>query len=512
MTKFYVIGLDIGTTSAKAVLFQTNGKVVCESEATYPVLHPMPSWVEQNPKEIEDAAIEAIRAVLEQSNVSQKAILSVGVSSAMHSLICVDGKGNHLSNSITWADGRSVEQVERLRKQNGLDIYLQTGTPIHPMSPFAKLVWMKEQQYKPYQQAYKFVSIKEYLFFRWFGEFVVDYSVASATGLFNIHERKWEQKALTKAGIVENQLSTPVPPTYICEGLRSNIAERMGLRYDIPFAIGGSDGPLANLGIGAIAPGDVAITIGTSGAIRQMTAKPKTDEQQEIFCYSVTNDLWVMGGPTNNGAIVLQWLKDILGEHEIYRAEQTGASPYDLLTSIASTSSAGANGLLFLPFLNGERAPIWDANARGTYVGLTLSHTKADMIRASLEGVIYSIYSVGEALERLAGKPVNIFASGGFARSPLWLSILSDMFGQDVHIPESHQSSAWGAAWISLLAIGHVQSLDDIKNHIPMKESVTSNIEHHNTYKLLYRSFRDLYKDLKPHFQALATYQRQQQK
>ncbi|WP_369384687.1 xylulokinase [Halalkalibacter akibai] len=205
---------------------------------------------------------------------------------------------------------------------------------------------------------------------------------------------------------------------------------------------------------------------------------------------------------------MFQWLKEVLGEKEVQQALASGGSPYDLLTQLAQGVKPGADGLLFLPFLNGERAPYWDANARGSFIGLTLSHQKPHMIRAGLEGVIFSMYSIGEALERLAGSPANIFASGGFARSPLWLQILTDIFGHEVQVPVSHQSSAWGAAWFGLYALGEVSSLSAIKESIPMKETYTPNSVNHDFYNELYQTYSQLYFALKPHFSELATLQR----
>ncbi|WP_078428428.1 gluconokinase [Alkalihalobacterium alkalinitrilicum] len=505
----YAIGLDIGTTSAKAVLFTKEGHVISESEETYPVYHPEPSWVEQNPIKIESSAINALKNIVEKAGVSRTDIRVVGISSAMHSLICMDEDGHAISPSITWADGRSVHQAEKVKStNNGVDIYLKTGTPIHPMSPLIKLIWMKETNYPPYSKTSKFISIKEYLIKKWFNEYIVDYSVASATGMFNIHTFEWDEHALAITGIQKEQLSTPVAPTHVCEGLAKYVVEVTGLRADIPFVIGASDGPLANLGIGAISPGDVAITVGTSGAIRQMAEKPQTDELQEIFCYGVTKNSWIMGGPTNNGGIVLHWLKEIVGEHHMYLAEQGGLSAYERLTQLAQTVDPGANGLLFLPYLNGERAPYWNANARGSFIGLTLAHQKEHLIRAGMEGVIFSLLTVSEALERLAGPSKNILASGGFARSTLWLQILADIFGQEVQVPKSHQSSAWGAAWIGLVGIGEAKSLTEIKHYIPMEKSYIPNDSNHQVYQTLYPTFKNLYVSLQPHYKNLSDFQR----
>lgn len=499
MTK-YIIGLDIGTTSAKAVLFNLTGHVISECEKSYPLYHPHSGWKEQNPDEIEQAAIHAINQTLNKCHIQSNHIMAVGISAAMHSLICLNKYNEAISPSIIWADTRSTLQVEKLKKESGSEIYLKTGTPIHPMSPLAKLIWMKETQYQPYIDAEKFVSIKEYILLKWFGQTDVDYAIASATGLFNIHTFEWDNQALSLAGITKDQLSRPVPPTTTYRGLVATKAVEMGLPIDLPFVIGSSDGPLANLGIGAINQEDTAITIGTSGAIRQMVSKPKLDENQEVFCYAFTDNLWIMGGPTNNGAIVLNWLKDIFVEQQ---NKQGDIDAYADLTKQAGLAPPGSNGLLFLPYLNGERAPYWNAEAKGGYIGLTLSHNKQDMIRSGMEGVIFNLHTIGKSLDRLGGKSKNLLASGGFARSELWLQILADIFGKEVHVPETHQSSAWGAAWLALLALGEVHSLEEIKNFIPMKKNYLPNKKNHKTYQELNRLFEAVYKSMEPHFSEL---------
>jgi gluconokinase len=507
MAKRYVLGLDIGTTSAKAVIFERNGKVMADAEKEYPLYHPHPGWVEQDPDEIAAAAAASIKLAIEKGHIDAADLIGVGFSSAMHSLICVDNEGQPLSASITWADGRSVGQAEQLKQADGLDFYLRTGTPIHPMSPFLKLLWMKENNFEPYKKADKFISIKEYLLLRWFNVYEVDYSVASSSGMFDVHKLVWDTEALHKAGISEEQLSVPVPPTRTYQGIKSEVAEAMGIPTELPFVIGGSDGPLANLGIGAIEPEDIAITIGTSGAIRRMISKPATDPQQEVFCYAFSDDLWVMGGATNNGGIVFRWLRDILGGAQIEEARQAGKDVYDLLTDLAKQVKPGSEGLLFLPFLNGERAPVWDANARGSYIGLSSIHTGSHLIRSGLEGVIFNMFQISQTLERLSGPSQSILASGGFARSPLWLQILADLFNKEVLVPESHQSSAWGACWTALYALNEVKSYTAIKNSIPMQESYKPNEQNALVYNTLYQTYKDLYQALQPSLQALSKFQ-----
>ncbi|MDF0727299.1 gluconokinase [Cytobacillus sp. S13-E01] len=489
MNKSIVIGLDIGTTSVKAVAFNKSGNVLGEKEVEYPLYTPQPSWAEQDPLEIEHSTIRVIRQLIESNKFEPTSILAIGLSSAMHSLICIDNNGEPLSPSITWADGRAAKQATLLKEHGGL-LYQATGTPIHPMSPLVKLIWMKEQNYEPYKSASKFVSIKEFLLYRWFGTELVDYAIASATGLFDLKTLTWNHEALQIAGITEDKLFSPVPPSEVITGLNKEIALKIGISTTTPFVIGASDGPLANLGIGAINPGEVAITIGTSGAIRQIVSTPKTDELQETFCYNFTESLSLIGGPTNNGGILLKWLRDTLGYNE----------SYDNLTSLAEKVVPGAEGLLFLPYLNGERAPLWNSQVRANLFGLSLRHGKEHIIRAGLEGVIFAIYHVGQALERLAGEPTKLLASGGFARSPLWLQILADVFNQEVQVPISHQSSAWGAAWVALYGIGEVNDLTSIKEHIPMQGHYIPNPTNHTIYKESFATYMELSEVINKHY------------
>lgn len=489
MKKKYVIGLDLGTTSAKAVLFTKDGHVHGEAEYEYPTHHPVPGWAEQNSLEIEQACILALRDVRNHANDGP--IQAIGISAAMHSMICVGESGESLSPALIWADGRSKGQAETLEKE----IYYKTGTPLHPMSPLAKLIWMKENDYAPYHSASYFMSIKEFLVYRWFGVRKVDYSMASATGLFNLETMDWDGEAIKLAGIRIDQLGQPVPSEEILQGLRRETAEEIGIPADVPFVMGASDGVLANIGIGAIRPQDIAVTVGTSGAIRRFVDTPATDPQGKTFCYRFSDEYSIIGGATNNGGNVLRWMGDVLG-----------GSPEELLRS-AEAVPPGANGLLFLPFLNGERAPYWNSDARGSYIGLSSFHKKEHMIRAGLEGVIFSLYSIGEVLEAQSGKPERLLASGGFSRSPLWLQMLADVFGLKVEVPSSHQSSAWGAAWVALLAIGEAASIEEICGYIPMREAFLPNQESHIFYQELYSLYKETYYSLEKHFGTLSKLQ-----
>ncbi|MBU8880721.1 gluconokinase [Bacillus sp. FJAT-29790] len=490
MSREFVMGLDIGTTSVKACIFNTNGKIIAEAEKMNTFYYPQSGWVEQDPIEIERSAVLAIKEAIQKAAIEKDELISLGFSAAMHSLICVNEEGRPISPALIWADGRSNKQAEELSETIRKNIYSKTGTPIHPMTPFVKLLWMKETHYEPYKEAKYFMSIKEYLLQCWFNERVIDYSMASATGLFNPTKHKWDQELLELTGIREEQLSEIVPPTRTLTGINRHIADEMGIIPELPFVVGAADGQLANLGIGAILPGEVAVSVGTSGAIRQITKGDKISENQETFCYSFTEDSSIIGGPTNNGGIALQWLKDLLndqGGYEEFLAEAEQVPP-------------GADGIIFLPYINGERAPIWNQRAKGNFYGLSVTHKKEHFIRAVLEGITFNLYQIGKALEKLAGEPQKIYVNGGLARSPLWLQMMADVFEAEIYVPESHHSAAWGAAWTALVAIGKVNSFEDIKKNIPMGEAIVPNKESSEIYKKIYENYENFANDMAKYF------------
>ncbi|MDR7317146.1 gluconokinase [Brevibacillus nitrificans] len=510
MKQTYFIGLDIGTTSTKAIVFTPSGAVRGVGNVDYPLLVPQPSWAEQDPETIFAAVISALKTAIEKADVDKRAIGGIGFSTAMHSLIAVDHQGSPLTHSIIWADNRSTSQVNQLKQDGvGHSIYLATGTPIHPMSPLPKIMWLREQAPDTFRKAAKFISIKEYVIHRLFGQYVVDYSIASATGLFHLRKLDWDEDALQVAGITRQQLSEPVPTTHILRGMKIRYAEEIGLDADTPFVVGASDGVLANLGIGAIDQGQVAITIGTSGAVRTVVPEPITDPKGRTFCYVLTENHWVIGGPSNNGGIMLRWFRDEFSWPEVEKAKQMGVDPYDVMIEAAEHVPAGAEGLLFLPFLSGERAPYWNAQARGSFFGIGLHHKREHFIRAVLEGILFSVYSIGIALRDLAGGATEIRASGGFARSRQWRQIMSDMFGYEVLIPESHESSSFGAALLAMHALGALNDLHDVKNMIHISHRHEPNLERSSTYLQLFYIYERVYYNLLEEYKLISEFQKQ---
>ncbi|MFP3843235.1 gluconokinase [Priestia filamentosa] len=511
MGEKYVLGVDIGTTSTKAVLFSPAGKVIEKHGVEYPLFSPTPATAEQDPEMIFAAVIESIKETVAKSNVNAEDIVCVSFSSAMHSIVAVDKKGEPLTKCITWADNRSAHWAQKIMDEyNGHEIYLRTGTPVHPMAPLSKLLWLKEEHNELFSAVHKFVSIKEYVFYKLFHEYVVDYSIASATGMFNLQNLDWDEEALEVAGVTKDHLSKPVSTTYSLTGLDEKFAQETGLLASTPFVVGASDGVLSNLGVDAIDPGVVAVTIGTSGAIRAVTNKPVTDPKGRIFCYALTDDHWVIGGPVNNGGMIFRWVRDQLGEQEIQKAKELGKNSYDLLTEMASNVKAGAEGLIFHPYLAGERAPLWDANARGSFFGLGLHHKREHMVRAVLEGILFNLYTVLLALSELIGEPKKIKATGGFARSEVWRQMMADIFGQEVTVPESFESSCLGAALLGLYSIGEIDSLNAVSSMVGETHQHTPNEENAQTYQELSSIYIRLARLFKEEYANIAAFQEKQ--
>ncbi|AGK52386.1 gluconokinase [Bacillus sp. 1NLA3E] len=504
----YMLGIDIGTTSTKAVLFTEIGEVIQQESIGYPLYTPDISTAEQNPDEIFQAVLQAISNITKHH--SQKKLSFISFSSAMHSVIAMDENDQPLTPCITWADNRSEAWAHKIKGElNGHEIYKRTGTPIHPMSPLSKITWIVNECTEIAANAKKYIGIKEYIFKKLFDQYVVDYSLASAMGMMNLKTLDWDEEALKIAGITRGQLSELVPTTKIYSNCHPHLAKQIGIDPQTPFVIGASDGVLSNLGVNAIRKGEIAVTIGTSGAIRTIIDQPQTDEKGRIFCYCLTEKHWVIGGPVNNGGMVLRWIRDEFASSEIETAKRLGIDPYEVLTKIAERVRPGADGLLFHPYLSGERAPLWNPDVRGSFFGLTMSHKKEHMIRAALEGVIYNLYTVFLALiECMEGPVTRIQATGGFARSNVWRQMMSDIFESEVVVPESYESSCLGACILGLYATKKIDSFEVASKMIGSTYTHTPKEDAAREYRQLLPIFINLSRVLENDYSRIANYQR----
>jgi gluconokinase len=494
-----IIGVDIGTSGTKAIALTHQGEVVGNTYVAYNPLPGKPGHHELDPEVLYQAVITCIEGTAEQVRTLGGMLTAVSFSTAMHSLIAVDANGNALTNVITWADARSVAYAEALKgTPEGHEIYLHTGTPIHPMSPLCKLMWLRVHQPDVFTTAHKFIGIKEFIFYRFFGQYLVDHSIASATGLFDIHKKNWYEPALKVAGVTSERLSQPVPTTYTIRNLKKPYPERLAGVGEALFVIGASDGCLANLGSFATEPGDVAITIGTSGAVRMITTTPAADNRERIFNYILTDNRYVSGGAINNGVVLLKWYT----EHFLQKTF-TGAHDLNWFLQQAAQAPAGADGLLFLPYILGERAPVWDADAKGVFLGVHAGHTQAHFMRAIIEGINYALYQVAASVQETIGAVQNIYGSGGFINAPLWLQWLTNLFGREIKVISSDDASAVGAAMLGLQAT----DILPISESAPVflnKQQYMPDMEMHKRYQRYYAVYAGLYDKLKADFQTLS--------
>lgn len=488
----YILGVDIGTGSVKAVAVNAVGKAIGSVQKHYPLLQPQPGFVEQDIEMIWQSFTGSICEAAKQFGQPE----AISLSCAMHSLILVDAEGKALTNMINWADTRSAEIAERLRASpEGEALYKETGTPIYSMSPLSKIIWFRENQPEFFKKAARFISIKELFWFRLFGEFHVDYSIASATGLFDILKFSWSEKALKLAGIDQKKLSKPVCTTYFRNNADAEITKKTGIKEASCWVIGANDGCLANLGSGANKTGTAALTIGTSGAVRVASSKPLYNFKAMTFNYILDEKTYICGGAINNGGLILNWLLD-----NFMSIKTVSAASYQQLFDLINDVPAGSKGLLFLPYLTGERTPLWNSNSCGVYFGIKTEHTQAHFLRAALEGVCYAIQNVMDAVNQSAGKIEEIKVSGGFTASPVWLQLMANVTGRELTVVQAEDASAVGAAY---LAVQTGQFPGFSLDKIPVKNSIKPDLKQHATYRHYYKLFVKLYDDLKESMQLL---------
>jgi gluconokinase len=316
----------------------------------------------------------------------------------------------------------------------------------------------------------------------------------------------WDEEILAFVGISREYMPKCVSTTY-SHTISATAAKAMHLPSDLPVVIGATDGVLVNVGIGAVEPGQLSATIGTSGALRMLTEKPVVDtEQMRTWCYNLVDDVWVAGGAINNGGMILRWVRDKVCHYSSATMESLDVDPYDLMTMKASHVSAGADGLICLPFFTGERAPYWNSELRGMFFGLSLNHGRSHMIRAVMEGICYSLNSVMEALKDFH-EVKDIRVSGSFTKSTLWLQILADILNEKLILPDNSEGAAFGAAVLGFISTGKMTSIRDTKNLVQAKKVYSPNEENRATYEELFDIFKRLYSNLQHEFSEITTYQ-----
>lgn len=448
-----VIGLDVGTTAAKVSAFALGGEWRASVDNEYPLQQPQPGWEVQEP----DVMWRALRAGLAEiaAEIGGAPVLGIGVSTALHGLIGLDAERRPVTPLLTWADSRAARQAMRLRDTElGRRLHRSSGTPIHSMSHLTKLIWFAQEDPATAAGVRWWVGLKDYILLQLTGDLVTEVSHASGTGLLDIDTRDWNEEALQVAGVRRDQLP-PVRSTTESLPVRPELTVELGLPAGLRVVLGAGDGPLGNLGVGALEPGVVGLSLGTSGAVRMVTDRPYVDAAGKLFCYHLADDAWVIGGAVSNGGIVVRWAGDVFGADF---ADEPGGNPDGMLLDLARDVPIGADGLVALPFLMAERAPLWNPTIPGAFLGVRRSHTREYFVRAAVEGVALMLSTIVDELDRVS--PVRqIRATGGVFRSTVWREILAAALGKPLVVTDGAEGTALGAAALALYGLGEAGSL-----------------------------------------------------
>jgi len=500
-----VITIELGTNAVRVFAFDLTGNLLASMKGSYPTFHIQPDYSEQDPEQIFITMLYVLKNLMNEKIHPQKhKVRCICFSSSMHSVLAIDKNGVPLGNAITWADNRGKKIAATLKASpSGKKIYMATGTPIHPMSPLIKITWIKNHDKEKFRSALKFLSIKTYIIQQLTGKYFIDYSLASATGLMNIHTLKWEPDALEYAGIKADKLPELVPVFHSPGKLLKAYQTSLGLPADVKIIVGSSDGCLATLGAGVWSEEKATITIEDSGAVRVASKKVLQDEKQGFFNYLLAKNCYISGGPTNNGGVIFEWFTKQFGEFQ---------SPFDtersmsMLMNEAAKVDAGSEGLLFLPYLLGERAPIWNANARGCYFGLNINHNRSHFIRATIEGILYEVYSIGKTLQQHRNIK-SLSVNGSFATMPFCAQMLADMFNKPLYTGKHNNSIGLGAFLLSAIEMGIYKDFDEAAQTVVFAEEYKPDRYNNETYNSYFKIFESLSLKLVDEFESISNEQ-----
>ncbi|MEM3693893.1 MAG: FGGY-family carbohydrate kinase [Candidatus Bathyarchaeia archaeon] len=449
----YILGVDVGTTALKSALFTLDGSLVAEASMEYGILHPMPSWVEQDPKVWWIALKEALRLILKK--IDAKDVSALGICCLCPSVIPVDAHGRPLRNAIIWMDRRSEEQAEGLRREPGEGEFASIACNRVAPGAFSatSILWLKEKERASYEKTWKFLHANGFLGLRLTGRASMDWTNASFTLLFDVRKRAWSERLCEATKIELAKLPEALAPWECLGEVTAQASEETGLPKGIPVAAGAADSASAALGVGCVEAGDAMDSTGASTVLGVCVSKPSFHPKVPIRCHSIP-DMWLYIAPCNATGASLRWFRDNFAEAERLEAQRLSISPYSLLDLEASKAEPGSKGLVFLPYLAGERAPIWSPKVKGLLYGLSLEHGRADIIRAILEGCAYALRHNIETLEASGISIASLIATGGGARSALWRQIKADITGKPILLTGVKEAAAFGSAILASTVAG----------------------------------------------------------
>jgi len=503
----YLLGSDIGTTGVKTLLIDETGRVLARAIREYPLSTPKPNWSEQNPEDWWTATKESIREVLKASGISPTEIRGMGLSGQMHGAVFLDGHHRVLRPAILWNDQRTAEECQEITSTIGAQRLIElTCNPALAGFTAPKILWVRKHEPRIYEKTRKILLPKDYVRFRLTGEFATEVSDASGTLLFDVKNRCWSERMLEELELPREFFPTSYESPEITSRISKIAAEETGLRPGMPVVGGAGDQAAGAVGNGIVTRGVISSTIGTSGVVFAYSDQPERDPEGRLhtFCHAVPGKWHIMGVMLSAGGS-FRWLRDALCQEEIEEAKRGGLDPYELMTHTAAQAPVGSEGLLFLPYLAGERTPYPDPTARGVFFGLTLRHRKAHLIRAVLEGVTYGMRDSLELIKAIDVPVTQIRASGGGGRSALWRQIQADVFGMDVVTINVEEGPALGVALLAGVGTGLYASVEEACGCTIRIASRTSPIaENVKVYDGYYQIYHSLYPVMKAKFKELA--------
>ncbi len=492
----YLLGIDIGTSGTKGVLVNREGKIYARVGREYSINIPQPGWAEQDPQIWWEATIQVIREVIKKSEVNLQQIRGIGLSGQMHGAVFLDKNLQPFRSAIIWADQRSSSQCESIYQKVGKEQLAElTGNPIAAGFMCSTLLWMKENQPEEFSQIYKVILAKDYIRYKLTGNLGAEVTDASSTLLLDIKRRCWSEELMDLLRLPLNILPEEVHESQEVAGyLLAEVARNTGLLEGIPVVYGGGDQSMQAVGNGVIRPGILSSTIGTGGQLFITVDKFTYDPKLRIhtFCHAIPNTYHLLGAILSAG-LSLKWLRENIlhtpGSYTVFDEE-------------VKKIKAGSEGIIFLPYLLGERSPYMNPQAKGVFFGLSLKHHRAHLIRAVMEGVVFALRDCLEVFEELGIKIEQVIASGGGAKSKVWRQIQADVFNKEISMTQSIEQAATGTAILAGVGVGIYKDVEDgcIKVVKLKEEKIKPIPENVGIYSKQFEVYKSLYQDLKKRF------------
>lgn len=498
----YLLGIDIGTSACKIAVFDREGKVMASGSGDYPVYYPHPGWAEQDPEEWWDAVCRTIPSVLEQAGIAPDEIKGIGIDGQSWSAIPVDRDGNVLMRTPIWMDTRAADLCEEYNRKIGEKrIFELCGNSLQPSYTTAKIIWYQRNFPEIYEKIYKILQSNSYIAYRLTGVMTQDLSQGYGLHCFDMRRGIWDKEMCREFGFSEEILPEIYPCHAVIGTVTPKAAEQSGLAAGTPVAAGGLDAACGTLGAGVIHSGETQEQGGQAGGMSICTDTYQADERL-ILGYHVVPGHWLLQGGTTGGGGVMRWLEKEFGAYEREEGKRQGKSSLDLFNEEAASVQPGSDGLIFLPYMAGERTPIWDPDAKGVYYGLDFGKTKGHFIRAAMEGTAYALKHNLDVAEE-AGASVNVLrAMGGAANSLLWTQIKADITGKPIIVPSSDTATTLGAAILAGVGTGMYRDFDEAvrltvrekRRHEPDPAASGRYAEDYQTYIELYEQLKGIMK------------------